>query len=94
MSTIRDMIHEDDPRSLIGMVIFMLIGQLLMVTGEFAEGIKTNVYLFNILDLDKYLVMMVHLLSAISFLITIVVGIPKAMKSLKGMRKRKDQKDE
>lgn len=93
--------YQNDWKGFLHMLLFMGAGQFLMVWPLWTVNYFPilNMLLFDVVLVDKYLMLMVHLLSGISFIVTILVGIPKALKTFKDMgrkrriikRKRKNQ---
>lgn len=79
--------HHDDSRGYLTMIIIMAIGQILMVMGNTLQEITSHgILLFDILQLDQYLMVVVHLFSLVSFGITILVGVPKALKVIRSIK--------
>lgn len=80
--------HHDDSRGYLTMIIVMAIGQILMVMGNFLNELfcYQGILLFDVLQLDQYLMVVVHLFSLVSFGITILVGVPKALKVIRSIK--------
>lgn len=76
----------ENPHSILEMILFLGIGQLLMLIAVPLVELHKRIFLFDILSLDVYLMIAVHLLSAISFVFTIILGIPKAWKVLQTLK--------
>jgi hypothetical protein len=84
-----DMIAE---KGILTMILSMVIGQVLMISGSIIESMPGNILLLSIVEVDQYLVALVHLLSALSFALTIIVGAPKAWKQLKGIKRTRKKR--